>query len=379
MTLLDALHSEGAENVAVNIAVELKRSQEFEPIVCLTRWGGVLERVLKENGVDYFVLGRRRAYEIHKFAGLRKIVKQRDVRLIHAHKVGGSFWGCLAGRFLRVPVVAHLHAHHAHADRAHKQGTGTVWASRLIGSYSTRIISISEYERQRLIDEERIPQDKIFTIYNGVKLDRYRTDRNAELKKKLGIDAGAPVAGILAAFRSQKNHELFLRAAKEVTRRIDNVAFLLIGEGPLRRKMTEMAGELGIDDRCFFTGYRDDVPDVLSVIDVGVLSSHWEGMPIAALEYMASARPVVSTDVSGLSEVVREGETGFLTPPDDAGALAERIARVIEDGALAKRMGAEGLTLAREHFSQDTMTKRIEQLYHDVLGTSHRAVGPVVK
>lgn len=365
VVLMDALHSEGAENVAVNIAVRVKHLGHFEPIVCVTRWGGVLESALVENDVPYVVLDRRHAYQAHKFLPLRRLIRERNVRLIHAHKIGSNFWGSVVGRWSGTPVISHFHAHHA------KGGSlPSLMAARIVGQVSRRVISISEYEKRRLIDEEGIPPGKIVTIYNGIDLGRYHPGPNPQLRRELGIGDDVPVVGIVAAFRPQKNHELFLRAARHVLERHGEVVFLLVGDGVKRAESEAFAEELGITSNCRFLGLRRDVPDVIGAMDVGVLSSHWEGLPLAMLEYMASGKAVVSTDVSGMGEVVEQGVNGLLTPPDNSEALADAISVILADRRKAERMGRRGVEIARDKFSEETMIDRIEALYEETLSSN---------
>ena len=364
---MDGLHSAGAENVAVDIAVSLKRAGNFRPIVCVTRNRGPLERVLQENDVRYIVLDRRHSYEAHKFRRLDQLIHDESVRILHAHKLWSNFWGSIVGALSSVPLISHFHAHHAKGE-----SWRSLMAARLVDRVSRKIISISEYERTRLIEEENISPDKIETIYNGINLDKYRTEPNPELRRELGIDVDAPVVGIVAAFRPQKHHELFLRAARDVLARNPDAVFLLVGDGVKREAMETHASELGIAASCRFAGFRADVPAVISAMDIGVLSSHWEGLPIAMLEYMASARPVVSTNVSGVSEVLDDGDSGYLVPPDDGGALAGRINDLLADRSRAQEMGRRGRQVARDKFSQDTMIRRIEGLYSATLATNGR-------
>lgn len=291
LILIDTLESAGAENVAVNIATQLKDSDEFRPVVCSTRWGGVLEEVLRGNNIRYILLKRRRSYEAYRFFSLRKIIGEENIQIIHAHKLGSNLWGALFGRLYNIPVIAHCHAQ--------TYSWSSLLADKIIEKLSYTIVSISEYERRRLIKEERISPSNIVTIYNGIESYNYKTKPNLDIKRQLGIRMDSPVVGIIAVFRPQKNHELFLQAAQEVLKRNKNICFLLVGDGPTRKRVEELAAKLGIAKSCVFTGSRKDIPHILSIIDIGVLSSHWEGLPLAVLEYMASSKPIVATGVGG--------------------------------------------------------------------------------
>ncbi|MEQ9620240.1 MAG: glycosyltransferase family 4 protein [Deltaproteobacteria bacterium] len=364
MILLDILHSEGAENLAVNIAVNLNKSTEYSPFVCVTRAGGVLEDKLRINNIKYVILNRNHRYEFYKFLPMKKIIREENIRIIHAHKLGSNFWGSLIGGFLGIPVISHFHTYHISPTRS-----TDIVAAKLIDRLSRKIISISDYVRDRLISEEGITPSKIVTIHNGIDYSKYNTELRLDLKKELDINIESPVVGIIAAFRPEKYHELFLLAAREIIKKHPHVIFLLVGDGITRKKIEGIAVELGIKDNCVFTGIRQDIPDILSIIDIGVLSSHWEGLPLAILEYMASSKPVVSTNVSGLEEVIVNGENGFLVPPGDFRELAEKINMLIENETLAREMGKKAFSTVKEKFSEEIMMNKIERLYDEIYHT----------
>jgi glycosyltransferase involved in cell wall biosynthesis len=361
LILLDSLISAGAENIAVNIAIKLKDSKEFEPLVCATRQGGILELFLKDKHVEYKVIERDSRYKIYRFLPIINLVKEKNVQIIHAHKIGSNFWGGLIGGFCKVPVISHFHGHFVK-----KNDFNRLLLLRLIGLLSHRVVSVSEHEKNTLI-KEGISSSKIMTIYNGIEVCRYRTEPNFDFKRKLNINVGSSVVGIVAAFRPEKNHELFLLAAREVLKKNKDTYFLIVGDGVTRKKIENLALQLGIARNCIFTGFREDIPDVISVFDVGVLSSHWEGLPLVVLEYMASSKPVVATNVGGLTEVIEDGINGFLTPPGDYNAMAERINLLLSNKELALEMGRNGLSLVRREFTIESMIEKVKCLYDDIL------------
>ena len=362
LVLIDILHPSGAENVAINIAVKLIDSSEYTPFVCSTRSGGVLEEKLKEYNVEYVILGRNHGYELHKFLPLKKIIREKNVQIIHAHKLGSNLWGSVLGRILGLPVVSHFHAHQKSLE-----SFGNMIASKIINSFSNKVISISEYEKKRLIDEEGFTPSKVVTIYNGIDYSKYRNVPDIDLKKGLGIKTDSPVVGFVAAFRPQKDHELLLAAARGVIEKNPEAVFLLVGDGETREKIERMAWELGIGGNFRFTGFRKDIPELISIFDVAVLSSHWEGLPLAVLEYMASSKPVVCTDVSGISELIEEGVNGFLVKPGDHKTFADRINLLLNDKELSVSMGTRGLNTVKESFSEEVIMNEITSLYDEIL------------
>jgi L-malate glycosyltransferase len=360
LILVDELKPAGAEILAVNMAIGLSASNRYIPMLCATRIGGELEERLRASGINYFVLQRDKPYRIYKLLVLARIIRQQGIKIIHAHKSGSSLWGGIFGKLGRVDAVfAHIH------------GRRPDWkssiAEKFLGKLCDKIITVSDYEKRRLIAERRIDPSKIVTVYNGVRLSKYKTLMNSSLKSRLGIKVETPVVGIFAELRPEKNHEVFLRAAKELLVKRKLIHFLIVGDGERRKHLEGYANDLGITNNCTFTGFIRNVPDVLSIIDVGVLCSEREALPLTILEYMASSKPIVATAVGGIPEAVLHGFNGLLTQPNDSSALAANIEVLLSNKHFASVMGDNGLTLVKDRFSEGSLMNRIEDLYNQQL------------
>ena len=202
--------------------------------------------------------------------------------------------------------------------------------------------------------ETGVPKEKIVTIYNGLDLERLKISkdlRREEILAEFNLPTDFQFVTIVANLRSDvKNHRMFLRAAKKVSEKIENVGFVLAGEGELTDELKDFARELNIEDKTFFTGRCNKVAELLSVSDVCVLSSRSEGFSNSILEYMAASKPVVATNVGGASEAIVEGETGFLVESDDDESLANRLIELLENPQKAKKMGEKGKIENRRKF-----------------------------
>jgi glycosyltransferase involved in cell wall biosynthesis len=202
---------------------------------------------------------------------------------------------------------------------------------RAINRLTRLIIANSVNTRNWVMDVEGVPEEKIRVIYNAIDVDTYvsvESGTRTRLRAKLGIDPLAPVVGIIANLRPVKCIGTFLRAASAFSALVPTARFLVIGEGDEdgeESRLIELSSELGLVDRILFLGRRKDIPDLLSIMNVGVLSSRSESMPNAIGEYMASGLPVVSTRVGGVAELVEDGVDGYLVPIDDSEAMARRI------------------------------------------------------
>ncbi|MCK5595141.1 glycosyltransferase, partial [bacterium] len=205
------------------------------------------------------------------------------------------------------------------------------------------------------------------TIYNGIDVEDFNKDFDYQARRKeIGVAEDELLVGIFARLYPQKGHKYFLEAASKINKAIDNVKFMIVGEGPLESELKERAMKLGIRGKVIFTGLRHDIPELLHIVDVSVLSSFIEGFSNIILESMAAGKPVVATDVGGNSEAVINGETGFIVPSANSAKLANAIAKILDNKQLRIDMGRK----ARERvtkFSIQEMARQTDNLYKTCL------------
>jgi glycosyltransferase involved in cell wall biosynthesis len=209
-------------------------------------------------------------------------------------------------------------------------------------------------------------------IYNGLESSSYQEPSAPEvLRGDLGVVNGSLLIGMIANFNFEiKGHRYFLEAAKMVLEKMPDTEFLLVGDGPLRPQYEQMASELGIRKKVHFLGKRSDVPMIVANLDVSVLPSISEGLSNVILESMAAGKPVIATKVGGSMETVQEGVTGYLVPPADSRALADRMVTLFRNPERARAMGAAGRKVIQEKFTVEAMIKSYETLYRSVIEES---------
>jgi glycosyltransferase involved in cell wall biosynthesis len=234
---------------------------------------------------------------------------------------------------------------------------------RLLAPLTDGVIAVANGQIPFLVDERGYAREKIRVVYNGIDLaDWAPRPRSAAVLAELSIPEDVPVVGILAMLRPEKDHETFLRAAKIVRERVPNAHFLVVGDGQERARLEALARELGIDEAVRFTGRRADIPELLSVFDVSVLTSVTiETFPMAFLEAMALAIPLVATRVGGIPEMIDEGENGFVVPLRDPHALADALVRVVSDRETRDAFGARSRAIVEERFTMDAMVRGTER------------------
>ena len=329
----------GAETLLVELVRRMNRRQ-FRPELCCLKYLGPLGEVLAKE-IPTFTGLLAHKYDLRVLPRLRRLMRRRQVDAVVTVGTGGDkmFWGRLAAWLAGVPVICSALHSTGLPDRVE-------WLNRRLAPLTDAFIAVAHSHAQYLAEHEGRPPNRICVIPNGVDTERFRPQpKNTALAEQLGIPSGAPVVGIVAALRPEKNHELFLSAARLVRQTRPDAVFLIVGDGVRRAWLEQQAASLGLADRVIFTGNRPDVPEVLSLLDVFVLSSHMEANPISILEAMAAGKPVVATQVGSIPENVQEGQTGFLVPPGDAASMAERVLWLLSQPEQSAQIGQK----AREH------------------------------
>gem|GEM_PF-199504 len=358
----------GAENQIVQTLRVIDRKR-FRPVVCCIRERGALFSEVEELGIASYCLDMRPKYGVSTVRALNRIVdiiRREEIQVLQAMEFNARVLGTVAAKFTRVPV--NLSAEHYTGEW--QEPTFKRIVKRLTVPFVDRIICVAEAQKKYLVEDRGIPPGKMEVIYNGIDLSKFNPRTRAKIKKSdFGIPEESPVAGIVAALRPEKAHHIFLEAARRVTHQIEDARFLIVGEGKKRGELEALSKSLGIAERTVFTGVRKDMPDILRLMDVVVLSSYpvVETFPVSLLEAMAMRKPVVSTNVSGIPEMVEEGKNGFLVPVGDPEALARAVSRVLGDGKLAKKMGAAGRKLVKERFTIQHTVTGLEELYQRLL------------
>ena len=298
------------------------------------------------------------------FFQIRRLIKQGRFDVVCTSCSIAGLMGRIAAALERVPT--RIHVLHVYASRPHQnKAKQTVyrWIERSLDRITTRYVAVSEAAKMYGVNAGIMSADKVDVVFNAVEPASTSGRSNEETRRVLGLGEHTRVVGTLGRYEFQKGIRYILEAAPAVLAQQPDTQFLIVGDGPLRPQLVALASRLGIDHAVRFTGWRDDVPDVLRVMDVFCLASLWETFGLVLVEAMLAELPVVATRVDAVPEVVADEETGVLVPPGDPPALAGAILRLIEDGQEARRMGAAGLERARRRFSMDKMVAGYERVF----------------
>jgi glycosyltransferase involved in cell wall biosynthesis len=350
----------GAERFALGLVSHLPRDR-FEPWVCSTRFATPeASESLADAGVSHISLRRTGKLDIHRLGGLALLLKFGRFDVIHAHMFGSNVWGTVMGKLCSVPVII---AHEHNWSYSGELMRRTI-DRHVIARYATRFVAVSESNRTRMIELEGIPAEKILVLPTAY--IPHRVTEPTDIRAELGLAPDARIIGVVATLRVEKALEVMISAVTEVIQRFPDAHLVIAGDGPQRESLEAQVTSMGLTGHVHFLGERRDVTPLLQTVDVGALSSDWEGMPLFVLECMATGTPVVATNVGGLPEIVENDRTGLLVPPRDPAALAAGISALLADperGRLLAATAAERLA----DFTIDTVALRFADLYEQLV------------
>ncbi len=307
----------------------------------------------------------RRSAVSRQLLRLRALLLRERVSLLHAHDFYAGVLGASAARLAGVRVIVCQRHLRLSDRRVHEWGTH--YAHRL----ADRVLVNSEAIRHHILSSGRLAPEKIVVIRNGLEAapisPAERQRQRAALLQELKLRADAKLIGMVARLQPVKGHRYFIEAAAQVAKADADAHFVLVGDGALRRDIETQAAQFGLTGRVHLLGDRPNAARIAAGFDVAVLTSLHEGLPNAVMEAMAAGVPVVATAVGGTTELIADGETGFLVPPADADAPAQRILTALRNPDWSARMVAQGRRRILDQFSMPRMVESVERLYDELM------------
>jgi glycosyltransferase involved in cell wall biosynthesis len=290
-------------------------------------------------------------------------VRQHQIQIIHAHLPWAGLLSRLVGKMTGVPVV---YTEHNKQERYHFV---TRYLNLFTMNWLNRVIAVSGDVANSIKTNKRSLSIPVQTILNGVNTSYFRRDVIAglEMKTKLGIPQDAPVIGTIAVFRFQKRLDCWMEVTKEILRRIPNCHFILVGDGPLKEELLKKRLALGLEDRIHMPGLQVNVIPYYSSFDIYMMSSVFEGLPIALLEAMSMECAIVSTNAGGIKEVIRDGVDGVSIAVDEWNSLASAAIDLISNIDKLKTVSTAARDRVVNNFSMDTMVNELEKMYREMV------------
>jgi glycosyltransferase involved in cell wall biosynthesis len=350
----------GAEEMVLNLVRYLP--PEFErAVVCIDRPGPIGAEI-QGMGVPFHSLGLqpgiKRPFDLMR---LQQFIHDLEPTIVHTFLLTASLYGRFAAMLARVPIVIGTEVNiYERKQPLHRMAES--WLMR----QTDAVIASAESVRDFYMEQVHADPDKVVVIYNAVDWSQLDATRSRdELRADVGVPAGVPLAGIIARLTEQKAHRVLFDALARPE--LSALHLLVIGDGELRDDLRRRVEHLGLGGRVHFAGARRDLGNILGAIDMFVMPSLWEGLPLSLVLAMGAGLPVIASRVAGIPEVVRDDVSGLLVDPGDVPQLVKALQRVTQDDQLRVRLGQEARAFVRPRFGVDRYIASMTALYTRLL------------
>lgn len=365
--VIDNVNYGGAQQLLVPMCAALRR-RGTEVAVCALQPGDGLAQRLREAGAEVLLCNRPRpsivnpfkllAYIFLSIRDIRRLIRSRPNCVLHAHLSDAEFLGTAAGLLRGAQrVLVTVHVQHLLPQRPwfDPRNMLRILATRLLFNRSDGVIAVSEATAETLRRDFGVRPDKVTVVRNGIDTSACMAPRPPDLRKNLGLAETATVFVNISRLAPEKNHALAIKALASLGLPRERAMLLLVGDGETRLELERLTASLDVADRVVFTGFRDDIPQLLAVSDCYALCSLYEGTSLALLEAMAAAKPIVSTDIEGNRQLLVHERNCLLTPNDNVQAYAQAMLRVVEEPDLGRRLGEQARNDALAQYDIDVM------------------------
>lgn len=356
-TILHLIHSGGfygAEAVVLNLSIGLQELK-YHPIICCFWDEGTSKPELgviaedKRIDVQYIRFNKRTELK-SPIKQIKNIIEKNNVKVIHSHGYKPSFFCMLMHFLFGIQYVITCHLWFV----PNLKMRFNVFLDKLSMIFAKKVIAVS-HPIAKEIKSWKLLKRKVYVINNGVDIEKYATYKKSycekNLRKDLGISDNSYVVGTLGRLTDQKAHQILIKAAYNILRERNDVEFLIAGEGPNERNLKRLCESYNISERFHFVGYRSDAINILQLLDIFILCSIDEGLPIILLEAMSVGKPIITTDVGEIPFIIKNNSNGILINKNDTKQLFYNIKRLVNNDALAYRLGMNAKTTAENDHS----------------------------
>ena len=359
--VINNLNVGGAEKLLLSTVTKLDK-EKYDVIVFSMLAGDQLLQDFKDCGIKVVCLGMKHKRDLSGFWKLYRSFKSKKIQIVHTHLLEADIFGRFAALLAKVPVV--ISTEHS-LNEWKKNPTKLKSKLRLLldqiaANRSNAIVAISDKIKDHLVRYEKIDPTKIYVIKNGIEIK----DNNSDISSK---KENAVVIGSVGRLYEEKGYKYLLKAMKEIKSTVPNVKLLIAGDGPLRLSLEKLSADLEISDCISFAGIIHDINTFLKNIDIFVLASIREGIPLALLEAMMMGKPVIATSVGGIPEVVDDGVNGLLVNSANVPELEEAIISLAHNQAKRIEMGKNARAKVLKNFNIDKTVEKISLLYEELL------------
>ena len=302
-------------------------------------------------------------------------IKINNIDIVHTHSSKAGILGRLAAKTAGIKIIIHtVHGWSFHNYQIKAAYYFYLFLEKICAAFSSAIIVVSQWDKDWALQQAVGRQDKYRLIRYAVNYEEFKNSIGpSQIRKELGLCETDLVVGMVACFKPQKSPLDFIKLASAINKDFPDAKFILVGDGVLRKKICALIDKFNLKEKVILTGWRNDIVQILSCLDIFVLTSLWEGLPIVVLEAMAAGLPVVATDTGGIREVVLHGKTGYLVNPRDVQALRDKLKELLMQPYLRKEFGKLAVsTLNPNEYSLSKMIKNTTQLYSELYFRGHK-------
>jgi len=357
--LITGLKTGGAEMILYNLVKSLDK-RKFEPIVVSIIPVAEIGKKIQDLGVKILSLNARFKYNPFIFFRLISILKEEKPQILHSHLFHAIFLGRITGRICKVPIII---------SSIHSKYIGGFLRNRLLqitDSLDDVVTIVSQRVAETMIKSKTVSANKLLVIYSGIDLNKFifqDKEAKGKIRKELNLKEDTKILISVGRLFKAKGYSYLIETIKILKKNLD-IKLLVLGEGKDKSKLETQIRDFNLEKNIFLLDRKENVSDYLNASDVFILASLWEGLPIALLEAMACGLPVVATNVGGISEIIKDGVSGFLVELKNPMMLAEKIGYLLNlDIESRREMGVEGRKIIENKFSLEKMVKNYENLY----------------
>lgn len=368
--VIDNLEFGGGERGFLQLIKKLDRNK-YRIHVAATA-GGEFNKTINEMDIPIFPVDMSYKYNLQAIKTLSGLINKEKYNIVHSQGARADFFARIAVRFSHRPYLISTIQMPVDGFNVNilKKCVYRI-LDRILECHVDRFIVVSDRLKRILIDSHRIPPEKIVKIYNGIEVDRFNLDLNdtkaTKIRKSLGINGSHTVIGGIGRLTWQKGFKYLMYSVPSIIQNHQKTKILIVGDGPLKNKLIEIAEKLDIKENIIFTGFRNDIDKILAAIDIFVVPSILEGFPMVILESMAMARPIIASNIPGISEQIIADSTGVLVPPEDSVKLGNAIVELLADRTKAKKIGENAREYVENNYSVENMISKTDQLYQSLL------------
>lgn len=357
--LIDTTGPGGAETVFIQLA-DLMRTRGYRSVVVIRGEGWVCDQ-LRERGIEPVILDAKGSFNIRFLFSLVSLIKKERVNLIHSHLLGSNVYASMAGLLAHVPVVATYHGMvDVNPDERFRWIKHTAMRLGI-----KRYVVVSKKLLENIEDQDLLDPLRTSVVYNGIDTEKYGLTDSSAIKEELGLPDDAILVGSLGNIRPAKAYDLLIKSAVSVISEFPQTHFIIAGhkKPSLMAELQRLIDQLGIGEHIHFLGFRQNSAEMLSQMDVFMLSSRSEGFSISTIEAMATGLPVLATRCGGPEEILEHDVTGWLVKAGDDRALSDGLKIMLTNKTTCERMASASKSSVKDHFGLQTMLGEYEKIY----------------